>query len=117
MIRPLVALVLLGFACPAMAQTQVDLRIFVPGNMSFGTWTEERKKDSEIAVAYSFWIEGFVTAAELYNPRLAPAAKQIDTDAMNGWVDNWCAAHPLSKIADAANFLTEAIYQQHPAAK
>jgi hypothetical protein len=89
-----------------LAQHYVDLRIFGAGNSSCGAWTEERRNDSALANGYILWIEGFVTATELSHPSIVPAAKQIDSDAIAGWVDNWCAAHPLDKISNAANALT-----------
>ncbi len=84
------ALVLI--AAPAHAKEQIG-----DGGDSCGTWT------TKPTGAQKAWVYGYLSratfnyAGEILGP--------VDAGAIIGWIDNYCKAHPLERIASAAGAL------------
>ena len=88
-----------------------------PGGSSCGTWTESRK-DAVAGANNVSWMLGYVTAYGRYGWSLSSnVAADTDNIGLVAWMDNYCAAHPLEEIEDAAHALVlelgERYVQQH----
>jgi len=78
-----------------------------PGG-SCGTWTVDRRSNEELAMLDLCWVLGFLTSIG-YNG-LGDPLNGVDAEGVGGWVDNYCQAHPIDEIVDAA----QAFYRVHP---
>jgi hypothetical protein len=82
------------------------------GNKSCGSWSQARHSIGMMSDMYEGWVAGFLSGA---NSVLATSEDhidtleqaEIDTDAQGlwAWVDNYCQAHPLNSVAQAADAL------------
>jgi hypothetical protein len=86
------------------AHSQADVLLLGKGiGSSCGTWTKERKTQDWLFAGD--WVLGFMSgAASALNRDLLLG---LDSNAVLGWVDNYCRAHPLDKVAEAATRLLE----------
>jgi hypothetical protein len=95
------------------------------GDSSCGKWIEARRVHGTLIEGmHTSWIYGYLSAAAALlagearsavffgknNKTLIEKAdilspKYIDADAINAWMDNYCGAHPLERIADALRVL------------
>jgi hypothetical protein len=76
------------------------------GGNSCGSWTASRRVTS--AALSEQWILGFLSGLgwEGKNDPLV----NMDAKGVWAWIDNYCSAHPIEKIADAAG----AFFTVHP---
>jgi hypothetical protein len=52
------------------------------------------------------WLNGYITAYNQYVPLAkGDVATGTDANGLTGWIDNYCAAHPLDYVAQAATAL------------
>ena len=99
-----VAAVLLA-AGTADAQTMLGA-----GAQSCGTWTHDRQSHMDLGV--TSWVSGYLSgintlAPSLFIGRRAPDLLQdLDNNAFQSWMDNYCQQHPLEKIYIAADLLS-----------
>jgi hypothetical protein len=54
------------------------------------------------ANAYTQWINGFVTAANMSGPQGFKYQIHVDVNGIALWVKNYCAAHPSDPIVSGA---------------
>jgi hypothetical protein len=90
---------------------------------SCGAWTEERGH----ATAYwrywkpimEGWVLGFVSGANIYVDEHPEILEGVDARAINAWIDNYCRAHPLEPLRDAALELVKELNRRagHPLPK
>jgi hypothetical protein len=67
------------------------------------------------AIAAEAWVRGSISQGEAIAWALhLEAAPNTDAQAMNGWMDNYCTAHPLDTIAKAVIDLRLALLKQRP---
>src|SRR4051794_30326325 len=71
---------------------------------SCGTWSAERKT-REIWLYGGNWVLGFMSGAASALNR--DFLDDLDSEAVLAWIDGYCRAHPLDKIANAANKFLE----------
>ena len=75
------------------------------GTKSCGTWLAQRKEDGWTAKVNAAWVDGFLTAVnELATSNLT---KGVDHEGRDTWIDNYCQAHPLDQLVDAAGALVD----------
>jgi hypothetical protein len=79
------------------------------GGRTCGTWTEARRSGTTTVGYYQEWVAGFLSGA---NSIIVPEDKidtlaqpNLDAQGLYAWVDNYCIAHPLNTIAQAADAL------------
>jgi hypothetical protein len=89
-------------------------QILGPGVSSCADWTADRRtigtSDPDVAYMDLYWVLGFISGVGyLGHPGLDPLNGQSDM-AVAAWVDRYCEAHPLDKIAVAA----AAFIREHP---
>jgi hypothetical protein len=79
------------------------------GALSCGSWTSARR--DRTASGPQQWVLGFLLGVGWaltdsgWNP-----LKGVDADGVWAWVDNYCQAHPLQYLAEAAG----AFAREHP---
>jgi hypothetical protein len=81
---------------PALSQ-----KYFGPGDKSCGTWTADRRTDATAALAYDTWVLGFVSGintSETISLNHPDILKRADVKGIIGWMDNYCASHPLDSV-------------------
>jgi hypothetical protein len=82
-----------------------------PGVASCGTWTADRRMPhSSIAHIDESWVLGFLSALGWRAENGDDPLRGLDSNAVAGWIDNYCQAHPLDDIATA----TIKFYGAHP---
>lgn len=74
------------------------------GTASCGAWTAGRQNET-IFQLRSAWIEGFVSGAGWYGAKM----KEVDQDAINAWMDQYCGSHPLESISMASQALVRTL--------
>ena len=101
----LAALLVISIPEPSLAKPYQDLG---PGARSCGAYAQSRATDgpqAPLADTSFFWLQGYLTA---YNRYVEPDGNiTVGTDAagLQGWLDNYCQAHPLDDIDTAARAL------------
>lgn len=95
----LALLVLVG----APANAQETYTVLSLGTVSCGKFLAESAKLQSDDL---FWVEGFLTGANAFSTE-KHAGRGTDYDARKLWLSNYCAAHPLDSLADAAQALRE----------
>lgn len=60
------------------------------------------------ANAYTQWINGFVTAANMSGPQELKYQIHVDVNGIALWVKNYCAAHPSDSIVSGAGAFVRA---------
>ena len=74
-----------------------------PGALTCGTWTQDRKNPRlppQLA-----WVMGFISSYNHYTE--TEIFGDSDFNAIAGWLDNYCASHPLDTIYVGAVRLVE----------
>jgi hypothetical protein len=96
-------LLVLPCACWALGPGQFEnLGI---GNDSCGQWTQSRREIGYRWQGYVSWVQGFLTAINLFADETHDVTRGIDSDGLVSWIDNFCQQHPLENIAFAAQQL------------
>ena len=103
-----VAIVLAGMLLAGEAGAD-KYRVWGSGTVSCGTWITHRGSNSFLADAEFSWVQGFITGLNAGLPNdssnYGQVGAQLDPNAVEVWVDNYCQAHPLNDLADAATVL------------
>jgi hypothetical protein len=90
---------------PARAATTMGA-----GNQSCGTWTADRRNpDTTNLLMDISWVAGFLSGIG-WSIDGADPLNGIDANAVWGWIDNYCSAHPVEAIKIAA----AQFYYAHP---
>jgi hypothetical protein len=76
------------------------------GNDSCGQWTQTRREVGYRWQAYMSWVQGFLTAYNVFTEGTHDVTRGVDSDGLAGWIDNYCQQHPLDNLAAAAQQLT-----------
>jgi len=104
--KRLVALVISFVLCEVVGTkttAQTKYTVYGSGTISCGKWTATTSRTlRNLDVA---WVLGFVSGAGYTGIDL----KHTDNDAMEKWVDVYCASHPLDDLALAAAQLVKAL--------
>lgn len=76
------------------------------GNLECENWTQARRSGDVNAFWWKNlilgWVQGYVSAFNLYNPNIVAVRRNADIANMADWVDTYCLEHPTNDIADAA---------------
>jgi hypothetical protein len=85
------------------------------GNLECGLWTQARQSGDVYAVWWKTlilgWVQGFLTANNLYGHGTFDVTKGTDADDVAGRVDDYCVQHPLNNIAGAAEALVTELHK------
>jgi hypothetical protein len=91
---------MIGAAKDATAYTVIGY-----GAQTCGKWTQDRNNNGLIARLDEAWLLGFVSARSGSSQAGFDITQNADNAGLFAWIDNYCAAHPLDMIADAADRL------------
>jgi hypothetical protein len=80
---------------------QGQFMLYGAGVQSCGTWTQNRRSQSNLQYLMSQWVMGWVSARGYYGTPM----RKADADALDGWIDNYCREHPLEQLKGAAEAL------------
>jgi hypothetical protein len=86
------------------ATSPLNYTILGAGNLSCGSWKAHRSSHDAYEATMESWVLGFVTSQNVWETILHHPEMSVNTDAdgIFGWIDNYCAAHPLDNLASAA---------------
>jgi hypothetical protein len=70
---------------------------------SCGAWTAARTSRSGDTIAYEYWLMGFVSGRNWFEPSANGGVRSAnDPQALEAWVDEYCKAHPLDNLVAAS---------------
>lgn len=74
------------------------------GALSCGNWTADYETRDVGLWVDAAWLAGYLSAYTAYHPA-GDVTKNLDPAARDAWVTNYCQAHPLDFIFQAADAL------------
>jgi hypothetical protein len=78
------------------------------GNVSCGSWLENRTGDDVQVVARTAWVLGYVTAFNQYGSKPeGDVSGGKSTEEMMAWIDNYCRQHPTDNVYRASAALVD----------
>jgi hypothetical protein len=77
--------------------------------MSCGQFLKDSKNHD--LIADMFWVSGFLTGANVFSDE-SHAGKSTDGEGLGTWLINYCTAHPIGKLIDAAAALRLELVRQ-----
>jgi hypothetical protein len=82
------------------AQTAAqDRAVLGQGNISCGSWLENRRGDDAQVFARTAWILGYITAFNQYGSKpQGDVSGGKDTEEMAAWIDDYCGHHPADNL-------------------
>jgi len=75
------------------------------GAHSCGSWVADRKANGWAALVDEAWVVGFLSAYNQFGPAPDNITAGTDIGGANGWMDNYCAQHPLDTVSLATQAL------------
>lgn len=79
-------------------------KVYGAGASSCGEWSNVRKSGNYYQQGQ--WILGFVSSYGYYGSK---TLKEVDSQALASWMDNYCQANPLDFISDGAKQLVKTL--------
>jgi hypothetical protein len=107
--RMLLLLVTLAIALPAGSVAQ-QYQVVGAGATTCGAWSANRRSNSQVWYVQNGWVLGFLSGVGFMGGGVTNPLRGLDADAVAGWLDNHCKAHPLENLATAA----AAFVAEHP---
>jgi hypothetical protein len=103
---PISICILVFMAAPAMSAEPAGPTYLGFGSASCASWSSGRQAKTLVAFGQMGWVLGFLSGASLMEKitdKTGPdTLKDVDADAVLGWMDKYCSEHPLDRIAAAA---------------
>ncbi len=92
------------------AEVQPTVTVLGFPNTSCGAWVTYRGGNARVQAFYlELWVLGFLSgigyagSGSGLNP-----LNGVDADGVSAWIDNYCQAHPLDRIVEAATAFVKA---------
>ena len=83
------------------------------GNVSCGSWLNDRKGDDAQASSKIAWVLGYVTAFNQYGSKPeGDVSEGKKTEEMMVWIDNYCRDHPADNVHRASAALVDEFRQK-----
>ena len=83
------------------------------GNVSCGSWLNDRKGDGDGASSRIAWVLGYVTAFNQYGSKPeGDVSEGKKTEEMMVWIDNYCTDHPVDNVYRASAALVDEFRQK-----
>lgn len=93
-----------------------DVSIYGEGNVLCGKWTSDRKGsavsvEGVLAQQDLAWVLGWLSAEgeDMASNQAKVKLRETDSNAVAHWLDDFCRAHPLDHLYDAAIALDYAL--------
>jgi len=103
------ALVVLAVAFARVASAGEEFSGFGMSQLSCARYISDLSVNARFEAAYSWWVAGFVTGANLAKGRVV----STDNEAHIAWLKQYCQAHPSEPFADAAVELDRELDGKH----
>lgn len=83
------------------------------GNVSCGSWLNDRKGDDVQASSKIAWVLGYVTAFNQYGSKPeGDVSGGKGTEEIMAWIDNYCGQHPSDNLYRASAALVDDFRQK-----
>jgi hypothetical protein len=83
------------------------------GNVSCGSWLNDRKVDDAQASSKIAWVLGYVTAFNQYGSKPeGDVSGGKGTEEIMAWIDNYCGQHPSDNLYRASAALVDEFRQK-----
>ena len=83
------------------------------GNVSCGSWLNDRKGDDAQASSKIAWVLGYVTAFNQYGSKPeGDVSGGKGTEEIMAWIDNYCGQHPNDNLYRASAALVDEFRQK-----
>ena len=83
------------------------------GNVSCGSWLNDRKVDDAQASSKIAWVLGYVTAFNQYGSKpVGDVSGGKGTEEIMVWIDNYCGQHPSDNLYRASAALVDEFRQK-----
>ena len=83
------------------------------GNVSCGSWLNDRKGDDARASSRTAWVLGYVTAFNQYGSKPeGDVSGGKGTEEIMAWIDNYCGRHPGDNLYRASAALVDEFRQK-----
>jgi len=108
------ALVVASLLCTLTAQTAAQERaVLGQGNISCGSWLENRRGDDAQVSARTAWVLGYITAFNQYGSKpQGDVSGGKDTEEMTAWIDDYCRHHTADNLYGASAALIDEFKQK-----
>ena len=104
----LATLITLPVLCQARPNQEGAYEVLGVGTLSCEVWTKERAdRSDERHFINSAWVQGYVTAVNVFGDGPSHLAKGTDADGIMAWIDGYCAQHPAESLTVAAKALVD----------
>jgi hypothetical protein len=111
----LASLITLPVLCQARPNQEGAYEVLGVGTVSCAVWTKDRvDRASDRHFINGAWVQGYLTAVNLFSDGPSHIAKGIDDDGVMAWIDNYCAQHPVDSLTVAAKALVEELNKRSP---
>jgi hypothetical protein len=99
--------------CQARPNQEGAYEVLGVGTLSCEVWTKERAdRSDERHFINSAWVQGYLTAANVFGDGPSHLAQGIDADGIMAWIDRYCAQHPAEALTVAAKALVDELKQR-----
>jgi hypothetical protein len=99
-------LIAFAFLLPLQAFAQTGMGM---GHSSCGAWTKAQNsndiRDQTLSAMMGQWVAGYLSAVAVFMP-ISDGLLRTDWEGIRHWIDNYCQAHPLNSVNDAAAALS-----------
>ncbi|MDD1450855.1 hypothetical protein NHF48_007550 [Sphingomonas sp. H160509] len=112
---------MIGLALAFALQVSVQPKPWMaygPGVQSCGHWTQVRRDGGIDNATMQTWLAGFISGQNAVlsaTNSITNILEGSDIPGANAWVDNYCAAHPLAPLSEAALKLSVVLFQRRAA--
>ena len=109
----LATLIVLPFACQARPNQEGAYEVLGVGTIACEVWTKDRAdKGSDRNFINGAWLQGYLTAVNVFGDGPSHLAKGTDAEAIMTWIDNYCAQHPGDSLTVAAKALVNELTEK-----
>ena len=94
------------------SQVTSEEAVLGQGNISCGSWIENRRDNNPLAATRTAWVLGFITAFNQYGTKpQRDVSGGKDTEVLMARIDDHCKRHPLDNLYKAAAALVDELRQ------
>ena len=98
---------------PTNGMAAQEQAVLGQGNVSCGTWLENRSGDGVQIAARIAWVLGYITAFNQYGSKPeGDVTGGKGTEQIMAWIDNHCRRHPTDNLHKASATLVDELRQK-----
>ena len=104
----LAILIALPVLCQARPNPEGAYEVLGVGTLSCEVWSKDRAdRSSENHFINGAWVQGYLTAVNVFGDGPSHVAKGIDDEGIMEWIDNYCTQHPTDSLTVATKALVD----------